>query len=68
MTLKIKPNELICICIYLKTSNNYQLNEKVLEMLLAMFGSYNKHNYNYKYNNYNYEIDEKLINNKKYKL
>lgn len=68
MLSKIKPNELIGICIYLKRSKNNQLNEKVLEMLLAMFDSYNNHNYNYKYNDYNFEIDEKLINNKKYKL
>ena len=46
MTSKIKPNELIGICIYLKTSKDYQINEKALGMLLAMFDSYNKYNYN----------------------
>ena len=65
---KLKPNELVGICIYLKTSKNYQLNEKVLEALLAMFDSYKVYNNYDKYNNYNYEFDEKIINNKKYKI
>lgn len=72
---RLKPNEFVYICICLKQSTSYQINEKVFESLLAMSSvgktssdGYNIYNTDYKYQKYDYQIDKYLINNKEYKL
>lgn len=60
---KLNPNEFINICIYLKQAN-YKITEEIFNTLLDAIMA---NNYEKKIYNNDYEIDNNLINNKKYK-